>query len=247
LISSGGCGRVDPVSMESQYLSPRLAAWRRRASVPLIVIALGSVPLLLLEPQRDELLRGDRILLDVVNIVVLLAFTIDYVVGMVLTGDRRTYVRKEILSLVIIVGTVIAFVPELAAFGGLRALRGLPALRAVLVIVRVVAIGGAAAREGRQAIRRRAVSIAVGLAGLTWISAASAFAAIEGIGRDATHPSFMDALWWSAATITTVGYGDVAPVTTAGRLVGFAAMIVGISTFAVVTARIASFLVRVED
>lgn len=232
---------------EPEYLSPRLASWRRRATIPLIVVALGSVPLLLLEPQRDELLGHDRVLLDVVNIVVLIAFTIDYVVGWWLTGNRRVYVRKEVLSLVIILGTAIAFVPQLAVFGGLRALRGLPALRAALVIMRVVAIGGAAAREGRQMLRQRAVAIAVGLAGLTWISAASAFAAIEGIGDGARHPSFMDALWWSAATITTVGYGDVAPVTTAGRLVGFAAMLVGISTFAVVTARIASFLVRDED
>lgn len=56
--------------------------------------------------------------------------------------------------------------------------------------------------------------------------------------------SFFDALWWSTATITTVGYGDVYPITTAGRLVGGFTMVVGISTFAVVTAKVAEFLVR---
>lgn len=55
--------------------------------------------------------------------------------------------------------------------------------------------------------------------------------------------SFFDAAWWSASTITTVGYGDLAPVTAAGRLVGVFTMVVGISAFAVVTAKIAEFLV----
>ena len=40
-----------------------------------------------------------------------------------------------------------------------------------------------------------------------------------------------------------VGYGDVTPVTIAGRAAGLVAMMVGISTFAVITARVAAFLV----
>ncbi|MFM8411910.1 MAG: potassium channel family protein, partial [Alphaproteobacteria bacterium] len=49
------------------------------------------------------------------------------------------------------------------------------------------------------------------------------------------------------ATVTTVGYGDIAPVTLVGRVVGGFTMIVGISTFALVTAKIAEFLVREES
>ena len=55
--------------------------------------------------------------------------------------------------------------------------------------------------------------------------------------------SFFDALWWSTATITTVGYGDIFPVTAAGRIIGAMTMVVGISTFAVVTAKITEVLV----
>ena len=61
-----------------------------------------------------------------------------------------------------------------------------------------------------------------------------------------TLNSFGDALWWSAATITTVGYGDIYPVTALGRVVGVFTMLVGISTFAVVTAKVAEFLVRAD-
>jgi voltage-gated potassium channel len=51
-------------------------------------------------------------------------------------------------------------------------------------------------------------------------------------------------LWWAAATITTVGYGDIYPVTPAGRIIAVFTMIVGISTLATVTARIAQFLIK---
>ena len=49
------------------------------------------------------------------------------------------------------------------------------------------------------------------------------------------------------ATITTVGYGDIYPVTPTGRIVGGFTMMVGISTFALVTAKVAEYLVRSSD
>ena len=55
-----------------------------------------------------------------------------------------------------------------------------------------------------------------------------------------------DGRWWAAATITTVGYGDVYPVTPVGRLVGGFTKVVGISSFALVTATIAQFLMGSE-
>jgi voltage-gated potassium channel len=40
-----------------------------------------------------------------------------------------------------------------------------------------------------------------------------------------------DALWWSFVTLTTVGYGDLVPVTIGGRLIGIVTMLVGIGIF----------------
>jgi voltage-gated potassium channel len=112
------------------------------------------------------------------------------------------------------------------------------------VLVRLLAVGGAAARESRTYLRKHAASVALGAAGLTWLSAAAAFTLVEDVGVDGRLHSFFDALWWSTTTITTVGYGDVFPITTAGRIIGGFTMVVGISTFAVVTAKVAEFLVR---
>ena len=147
----------------------------------------------------------------------------------------------------IVVAQAAALLPALAAVGVLRVLRGARAFRAVAVAFRVIAIGGATAREGRALIRRRAATFALSLAGLTWLTSAAAFTVVEDVGDGKQIDSFGDALWWSSTTITTVGYGDVYPVTAVGRMIAVVTIIVGISAFAVVTAKIAEFLVRVDD
>jgi voltage-gated potassium channel len=53
-----------------------------------------------------------------------------------------------------------------------------------------------------------------------------------------------DALWWAAATVTTVGYGDHYPVTSGGRIVGALLMLAGIGLFGTFTAFIASLFVE---
>jgi voltage-gated potassium channel len=57
-------------------------------------------------------------------------------------------------------------------------------------------------------------------------------------------PSLGLALWWAAQTVTTVGYGDVVPTTTAGRTLGTGLMIVGFASLSLLTGIIASLLVN---
>jgi voltage-gated potassium channel len=60
--------------------------------------------------------------------------------------------------------------------------------------------------------------------------------------------SFGDALWWASTTVTTVGYGDRYPVTTEGRLIAVALMVVGIGLVGAVTASVATWMVaRVQQ
>jgi voltage-gated potassium channel len=52
---------------------------------------------------------------------------------------------------------------------------------------------------------------------------------IESPHEDAQITNLIDAFWWTSATVTTVGYGDVVPVTELGRLMGIVLMFVGIT------------------
>lgn len=52
---------------------------------------------------------------------------------------------------------------------------------------------------------------------------------IESPHEDAQITNLLDAFWWASATVTTVGYGDVVPVTELGRVMGIVLMFVGIA------------------
>jgi voltage-gated potassium channel len=146
--------------------------------------------------------------------------------------------------LLIVISQFLALLP---ALGFLGILRGSRALRVVGTVARVIGIGAASKERGRRFFKEKAASVAFGLAGFTLISSAVAFTIAEDVGDGRRIDSFFDALWWSAATITTVGYGDIYPITTAGRIIAVFTMVVGISTLAVVTARIAQFLISSDD
>ena len=47
-------------------------------------------------------------------------------------------------------------------------------------------------------------------------------------------------LWWAAATVTTVGYGDLSPVTTSARVAAGVLMVCGVSLFGLLTANLSS-------
>lgn len=56
-------------------------------------------------------------------------------------------------------------------------------------------------------------------------------------------PSFGLAVWWAVVTLATVGYGDVVPTTVAGRVVGGAVIVLGVTFLAFLTATVTSYFV----
>jgi voltage-gated potassium channel Kch len=58
--------------------------------------------------------------------------------------------------------------------------------------------------------------------------------------------SIEDGIWWALTTVTTVGYGDVVPRSTLGRVVAGVVMLVGIGFFALLTAVAATFVKQDE-
>ena len=81
---------------------------------------------------------------------------------------------------------------------------------------------------------------------LMWIGAVAMFDAERGAVGTEVY-SFGDAAWWALVTVTTVGYGDIAPVTGEGRIVAAGLMMVGVALFGVATASVAAWFVRLTS
>jgi voltage-gated potassium channel len=84
------------------------------------------------------------------------------------------------------------------------------------------------------------------LAGL-WAVAVVVFGVLERVVDPKTFHSVWLGIWWAVETVTTVGYGDIIPATTGGKVMAGFLMLGGLSLIAVVTAAITSgFVSRVQ-
>lgn len=59
--------------------------------------------------------------------------------------------------------------------------------------------------------------------------------------------SVFESLWWSIVTLTTVGYGDVYPITVGGRIFTFFILLIGLGIVAIPTGIISSALTKSVD
>jgi voltage-gated potassium channel Kch len=105
-------------------------------------------------------------------------------------------------------------------------------------------------RAGRPSLIDRRVrrianarSVTVGLA-LTFVALALVGAIVMRFADAHNFPSLGLAVWWALQTVTTVGYGDVVPTTSAGRVVGGVEMVIGVSFIAFLTAGVTSTVVQ---
>ncbi len=90
-------------------------------------------------------------------------------------------------------------------------------------------------RELHSVLRDANIYGLFGVVGLLALLGAVGFWALE-------DETFFEALWWSIVTLATVGYGDISPVTTGGRVVAVMLMLGGIGMLGAFTAQIASLL-----
>ena len=99
-------------------------------------------------------------------------------------------------------------------------------------------------RAAKSGLRPR---VAAGIIAFFWIVAIVGFGLLIHVTDKTAYDSWGDGMWWATQTVTTVGYGDIVPDTTVGRLVASALMIGGLSFFAVITGIITSgFVARAQ-
>ena len=133
---------------------------------------------------------------------------------------------------------LMAGLPLLSA--GLRMLRLVRFARVVLVAARLRRTFAVADRFAERSNLLYLVVVTTGLV----LAAAFAVLAIEFRFEASPIKSVADALWWSLATVTTVGYGDIVPATPLGRLIGMFLMVVGIGAMAALISQVSAALVE---
>ena len=100
-------------------------------------------------------------------------------------------------------------------------------------------------RLGRQGMRPRDAAY---LIGAFWAVAVVVFGVVERVVDPKTFHTVWLGMWWAIQTVTTVGYGDVVPDQTVGKVIAAFLMLGGLSLVAVVTAAVTSgFVSRAEN
>jgi voltage-gated potassium channel len=196
--------------------------WEKTSEIPLLLLAaafLVAYAWPVLDPRMDPTLET---YLEIVSWAVWAAFAIDFCIRLWLAHPRGPYAVRHWYDVVLIAAPM------------LRPLRLLRLLAFARILNRS-AVGGLAGRVSVYVAG--AAVMALGLGALAVLDA-------EQDASNANITTAGDALWWAATTMTTVGYGDRYPVTTTGRFVAVALMVVGIAVLSSLTALIASWLIE---
>ncbi len=181
-----------------------------------------------------------RHLLFAADITLSLVFVGEYVFRIASADNRRAYVTGfyGIVDLV-------ALLPLLFhAAASLRVLRLLRVLR-VLRLLKLTRYTNALDRyqEALKSIAAEA-SLFGSVAFVFIIGFAFLIYEVEHEAQPDVYGNIFDSVWWAVISLTSVGYGDVYPITTAGRILTLAMVLTGMGIVAVPTALLASALSR---
>ncbi len=195
------------------------AHWTRVSEWPLAAAALvffGIYAWLVIGEPPAAL----EITIEVVLVIIWAMFVVDYMMRLVLTTNRLQWFVRHLHLLAIVI---------------------LPFFRP-LYLIRLVSLVGLLSKAS--AFRGQVTMYLVTASSMLILIASVAILDVEQDAPGALITSFGDAIWWAFVTITTVGYGDLFPVTTAGRLVAAGLMVAGIALLGSVTATFASWFVE---
>lgn len=176
--------------------------------------------------------------LKIAEIAVVFIFTIEYLLRIYVSEKRLRFVFS-FFGLI----DLLAILPfYMATAFDLRSLRILRLFR-LLRLLKLTRYHSAITRFGKALLVAKeelVIFIAMSLM-LIFLSAVGIYH-FENAAQPDKYRTIFDCLWWAVATLTTVGYGDVYPITIGGRLFTFGILLIGLGMVAVPTGIIASAL-----
>ncbi len=156
--------------------------------------------------------------MDVANWIIWLVFAAELVVMLALAPSRLRWLRDDPVSVLIVVLTPPFLSVAIPSIRLLRVLRLLRLVRLAPIVRHMFSLDG--------------LRYTTALALLTLLGGAEAFAVAENV-------SVGTGIYWALTTMTTVGYGDITPKTTTGRVIACVLMLIGIGFFALITGAVA--------
>jgi len=225
--------------MEKRSRQELLDRVERLTDIPLLILALAMVPLLL-GPLILELPSAVDQTFTALDWSIWAVFAADLMIKTYLAESKLRYLRTHWFDVLIVVLPVLR---PLRVMRAARVLRGARMTR-LLSLLRTGAFVSRFLATLREILSRHGFQYVI-VVGLAVILACAALVTVFEQASDTNSiRNFGDALWWAAATVTTVGYGDTIPTTAEGKAVGVLLMIVGITFFGLLTANLASFFVE---
>jgi voltage-gated potassium channel len=205
----------------------------------LILVSVASFSLETLPGLSSEQMQWLRW----VEIITVAVFTIEYLLRVAVATSRANFIFS-FYGLI----DLIAILPFYVSFGlDFRSLRAFRLLR----VIRVFKLTGyhTAVRRLHDAIMlaKEELLVYLGVSIMLVYLAAVGIYYFEHAVQPDKFLSIFHSLWWAIVTLTTVGYGDVVPITIGGRLFTFFILLIGLGIVAVPSGVLASALSEIRD
>ena len=211
----------------SPYENSAAKRWGQRFEWPMVLLAIW-IPIAWYFEYLNVLPSQFLLITDW---AVWATFVVETVLMTALVWDKKRYLQGNWMNLVIIVaGFPLLWQTSPLAIG----LRSLRLIVLYGVFVRLTHLSKKALQKNRLGSTLLVAMIVIFLSGI----------AITMIDPAINTPT--EGIWWAWVTVTTVGYGDVVPVSTAGRIFGGLLILLGVGLFALLTANFSAALIGRE-
>ena len=228
--------RLTDVVQRNDTMPGRVFDW---AVIVLIVVSLAAHSLATL----PDLPRATLALFEVAELGVVWLFAIEYCLR-VATAARKLRYIFSFYGFV----DLMAFMPFLLSSGSVE-LYALRVVRLFIVfrLLKLTRYSGAMERFAKAIFlaKEEIVLFSVVIGVLLYLSASGIYY-FEHAAQPEAFPSIVHSLWWAVSTLTTVGYGDVYPVTAVGKLFTFFILMCGLGIVAVPAGLLAASLSKVR-
>lgn len=200
----------------------------------LIVLSLVSFSITTI-PELSSTVRNALYYFEVFTVVI---FSMEYILRIIVTNDRWGYISSfyGIIDLLAILPFYLSTAIDLRSIRVLRLFR----LFRILKIARYSKAMRRYAKAFKE-IKEELIIFLIATIFMIYIAAVGIFY-FENQAQPENFKSVFSSLWWSVATLTTVGYGDVYPITVGGRIFTFIVLLIGLSTVTVPAGLLASAL-----